>query len=122
MTGCDPAVVLRSGSAMDRFDRLSVWRDFSGAGALVCAWGLSVWALRGGGGFPGFAAVAFLIAGFSLLVPRVAVVCCGMLHGFVLGNDPKASPRFFYREAGFRSRKQAAGSFEGDGMVPKELA
>jgi putative ABC transport system permease protein len=92
---CDPAVVLRSGSAMERFDRLSIRRDLAGVVALACAWGLSVWALRGGGGFPGFAAVGFLIAGFSLLVPRVAVVCCGLLHGF--GWLPKMAAQHLTR-------------------------
>jgi putative ABC transport system permease protein len=92
---CDPAVVLRSGTAMDRFARFSFYRDLAGVLALGCAFGLSLWALRGGGGFPGFAAVAFLIAGFSLLVPRVSVALCGLLHGF--GWLPKMAAQHLVR-------------------------
>lgn len=92
---CDPAVVLRSGSAMEKFERASLLRDLAGVAALACAWGLSVWALRGGGGFPGFAAVAFLIAGFSLLVPRISLAVSGMAQGF--GWLPKMAAQHLVR-------------------------
>lgn len=68
---CDPALALRPGSLMDSFPLgTRAWAPMgvlSLAVSAVFSWG----ALHGGGRFLGFAAVAFLIGGFSLLVPWV---------------------------------------------------
>lgn len=69
--GCDPAIVLRQGSRGDSFLHESRHWGRWGALCLILSACLSWWALEGGGKFLGFASVAFLIAGFSLLVPMV---------------------------------------------------
>ena len=67
---CDPALVLRQGSMGDGADSARGWAPW-GVACLLLAFVLSWLALRQGGRFLGFAAVGFLIAGFSLLVPFV---------------------------------------------------
>jgi putative ABC transport system permease protein len=52
-----------------------------GAACLLLSAGLSWGALHGGGKFLGFASVAFLIAGFSLLVPAVVNSFVRLVHG-----------------------------------------
>lgn len=66
---CDPAIVLRPGSRGDSFSHESRHWGVWGVAALFLSAALSWGALHGGGKFLGFASVALLIAGFSLLVP-----------------------------------------------------
>lgn len=65
---CDPALVLRQGSIGEGAASARGWAPW-GVVCLVLAAILSWLALRQGGRLLGFAAVGFLIAGFSLLVP-----------------------------------------------------
>jgi putative ABC transport system permease protein len=66
---CDPAAILRQGSQREEFStaprRWTPW----GVACLLLSAGLSWLAVNGAGRLLGFAAVATLIAGFSLLVP-----------------------------------------------------
>ncbi len=78
---CDPASVLRPGSAMDTFHLRSRGWLAAGLLAIVLAAGLSWWSLRGGGSFLGFAAVGLLIGGFSLLVPAVVSAFAAVVRG-----------------------------------------
>lgn len=65
----DPAAILHPGAVMDSFrQRSRLWLP-SGIAVLGLAVFLSWWSLHGGGSFLGFAAVGFLIGGFSLIVP-----------------------------------------------------
>jgi putative ABC transport system permease protein len=66
---CDPALVLRPGSRGNSFSHESRHWGIWGAVSLFFSAALSWGALHGGGKFLGFASVALLIAGFSLLVP-----------------------------------------------------
>ena len=77
----DPALVLKAGSLMDSFAWHSrYWTAFGVAGLGLSA-GFSWMALHGGGRFFGFAAVGFLIAGFSLLVPFVVKAFTSLIKG-----------------------------------------
>jgi len=79
--GCDPAIALRPGSQGDSFSLESRHWGIWGVGCLILAAGLSWGALHGGGRFLGFASVALLIAGFSLLVPTVVNLFVRLVHG-----------------------------------------
>ncbi|MFZ4587789.1 MAG: FtsX-like permease family protein [Terrimicrobiaceae bacterium] len=77
----DPATVLRSGSAMDSFPaRTRPWPVF-GAASLAASAALSWWALQGGGKYLGFASVALVIAGFTLLVPSAVRAFVPLVRG-----------------------------------------
>ncbi|MFZ4774658.1 MAG: FtsX-like permease family protein [Terrimicrobiaceae bacterium] len=76
---CDPITVLHPGSAMEAFSFRSGKWLLPGLGSLALA-ALTSWsAFHGGGKFLGFASVALLIAGFSLIVPAVVVGLCGLV-------------------------------------------
>jgi len=68
-SSCDPASVLHRGSVMDSFQMRTRSWGLWGLAALVAAGGSSWWAWQGGGRFMGFASVALLVAGVTLLVP-----------------------------------------------------
>jgi len=68
---CDPARILHPGSASEQFSIRSRSWLAGGLGALAAAAAAAWIAYRGGGKFLGFASVALLIAGFSMLVPSV---------------------------------------------------
>ena len=78
---CDPALVLRPGSRGDSFSHESRHWGIWGTVALLLSAGLSWGALHGGGKFLGFASVALLIAGFSLLVPASVNLFVGLVRG-----------------------------------------
>lgn len=80
-SACDPAVVLRPGLQGDSFSRESRHWGIWGVGALIVSAALSWGALHGGGKFLGFASVACLVAGFSLLVPAVVKLFVRLVHG-----------------------------------------
>jgi len=76
---CDPARILHPGSGIEVFSPLRT-RGLVFAVLLLCAaFGLCVYSLEGGSKYSGFAAAGAVIAGFSLLVPWLAVAvafCC----------------------------------------------
>jgi putative ABC transport system permease protein len=78
---CDPALVLRQGSLRDEFAtaprRWAPW----GIACLILSTALSWLALSGNGRLLGFAAVATLIAGTSLLVPLVVSLFTRLAKG-----------------------------------------
>ena len=78
---CDPALVLRPGSQGDSFSQESRHWGTYGLLCIILSIGLSWGALNGGGKFLGFASVAFLTAGFSLLVPAVVKFFVHIVHG-----------------------------------------
>ena len=76
---CDPARILHPGSGIEVFSPLRkrglAWAIL----LLVAAAGLCAYSLKGGSKYSGFAAAGAVIAGFSLLVPWLAVAvasCC----------------------------------------------
>jgi putative ABC transport system permease protein len=77
----DPALVLRPGSRGDSFSHESrhwvIWGTVGLLLSAVLSWG----ALQGGGKFLGFASVALLIAGFSLLVPASVNLFARLVRG-----------------------------------------
>lgn len=76
---CNPAGVLHPGSAMEAFSFRSGKWLVPGL-VLLLLTGLTSWAaFHGGGKFLGFVSVAFLLAGFSLLVPCMVAGLCGLL-------------------------------------------
>ena len=76
---CNPVEALRPGSAITAFSLRSGKWLLPGIAFLLLA-ASSAWsAFQGGGKFLGFASVAFLIAGFSLVVPAVVVGACGLM-------------------------------------------
>ena len=77
---CDPAIVLRQGSMGEGDATARGWAPWGVAGLLLSAL-LSWMALREGGRFLGFAAIGFLIAGFSLLVPFVVRIFARLATG-----------------------------------------
>jgi len=78
---CDPAIVLRPGSRSDSFSQESRHWGTWGIAALLLSAALSWGALHGGGRFLGFASVALLIAGFSLLVPATVNLFVRLVRG-----------------------------------------
>jgi putative ABC transport system permease protein len=76
---CDPARILHPGSGIEVFSPLRK-RGLVLATLLIgAAFGLCVYSLKGGSKYLGFAAAGAIIAGFSLLVPWLALavaVCC----------------------------------------------
>ncbi len=76
---CDPIAALHPGSAMEAFAFRSGKWLLPGLLSLVLAAVTSWAAFHGGGKFLGFASVALLIAGFSLIVPAVVVGMCGLI-------------------------------------------
>jgi putative ABC transport system permease protein len=78
---CDPALVLRPGSQGDSFSHESRHWGTYGILCLILSVGFSWGALNGGGKFLGFASVAFLTTGFSLLVPAVVKLFVSIVHG-----------------------------------------
>jgi putative ABC transport system permease protein len=78
---CDPALVLRPGSRGDSFSHESRHWGIWGALSLFFSAALSWGALHGGGKFLGFASVALLIAGFSLLVPASVNLFARLVRG-----------------------------------------
>ncbi|MCX6970247.1 MAG: FtsX-like permease family protein [Verrucomicrobia bacterium] len=76
---CNPVDVLHPGSTMTAFSFRSGKWLLPGLGLLAIA-GASAWsAFQGGGKHLGFASVALLIAGFSLIVPAVVVSACRLM-------------------------------------------
>ena len=76
---CNPVEALHAGSAMTAFPFRSRKWLLPGIAFLLLA-AFSAWsAFQGGGKFLGFASVAFLITGFSLVVPSVVVGACGLM-------------------------------------------
>jgi putative ABC transport system permease protein len=78
---CDPALVLRPGSRGDSFSHESRHWGIWGAVSLFFSAALSWGTLHGGGKFLGFASVALLIAGFSLLVPASVNLFARLVRG-----------------------------------------
>ncbi len=78
---CDPALVLRPGSRGNSFSHESRHWGIWGAVSLFFSAALSWGALHGGGKFLGFASVALLIAGFSLLVPASVNLFARLVRG-----------------------------------------
>jgi putative ABC transport system permease protein len=76
---CNPARILHPGAGIEVFSPLRK-RGLAGATFLICsAIGLSIYSLQGGSKYSGFAAAGAIIAGFSLLVPWLALAvasCC----------------------------------------------
>ena len=88
---CDPARILHPGAGMEVFSPLRK-RGLVAAILLVgTAFGLCVYSLKGGSKYLGFAAAGAIIAGFSLLVPwlALAVTLCFRSFGtiFRLATD-----------------------------------
>jgi putative ABC transport system permease protein len=73
---CQPVEVLHPGAQITAFAFRSGRWLIPGIALLLAAAGCSWAAYNGGGRYLGFASVALLIAGFSLLVPAVAVAGC----------------------------------------------
>jgi len=76
---CNPVEALHPGSAMTAFPFRSGKWLLPGIAFLLLAGFSAWWAFQGCGKFLGFASVAFLIAGFSLVVPAVVVGACGVM-------------------------------------------
>lgn len=77
---CQPVEVLHPGAQITAFAFRSGRWLFPGIALLLAAAGCSWAAYNGGGRYLGFASVALLIAGFSLLVPAVVVAGCRILR------------------------------------------
>lgn len=92
---CDPARILHPGSAIEMFSPLRrtglVWALLLlGAAAALCAYSLA-----GGSRFAGFAAAGAIIAGFSLMVPWLAVAVAALFGKF--GVLPRLATNHFVR-------------------------
>jgi putative ABC transport system permease protein len=79
---CDPARILHPGSGIEVFSPLRR-RGLVWATLLICAAiGLCIYSLRGGSRYSGFAAAGAIIAGFSILVPWLALAVAFCCRGF----------------------------------------
>lgn len=76
---CNPVEALHPGLLMDSFPFRSAKWLLPGVASLLLAAATSWAAFQGGGKFLGFASVALLIAGSSLVVPAVVVGLCGLV-------------------------------------------
>ncbi len=80
-----PAAILHPGAALEQLTPIRPRYLVFAAAFLTMAWLLSAMALQGGPRWMGFASAAAVLAGFSLLVPWLAVaIAGGFRHGGVL--------------------------------------
>jgi len=76
----DPTKVLHPGTAPEIFPMPALPLALCGVGVLLLGFFCSLGALFGGVALLGFGAAFFVLAGFSLMVPMVAVVAAGLLR------------------------------------------